>query len=1027
MAGHSASSDRWQRLWAVFHDAVDRAVDRDPTERGAFLEAACGDDPLLRRELAELLAAHGSDGILDRSLAAADPVRSAFGAGDRLAARFRIVRSVGSGGMGTVYEAVDEELGTVVAVKTLHPEMSRDTEALDRFRREVVLARRVTHSNACRLFDLFYHQDAGRLVAFLTMELLRGETLAERLARSGPLTEADAYPIVEQLTAALAAAHRVGVVHRDLKSANVVLIPPNDAEPTGRVVVTDFGVAALSAAIANASGPDLTRSGQLLGTPAFMAPEQLEGGEVTPATDIYALGLLMYEMVTGEVPFANESPLALAIKRLRDPPLPPRVVRPNLRPEWNAVILRCLERDPADRFQTAEAVVAALQRGSTARVGIPRRQRRRAVVAAVAAAAAVTLAGAATWLAPQVLSDTGAKLDFNERDWVLVADFENRTGEPVLDDTVRFALERELSTSQFVNVIPRERVADALRLMKRPVETSVTGEVAREVCLRDGGVRALVRGRIEKRGTTYVHTVELVEPASAVVVASLAEEAHGQDEIAATMRRLSDRLRTAVGEEVSRIQQTTQQLAQVTTRSLRALQLYSRADAVIAYGGGNAAAEELLKQAVAEDPEFASAYIHLAHAIRNQFRPPEEYLPYATRALELASEASDRERLFVRGGYYAMTGDYGRAFTSYQALVQLYPDHFWGTNNAATTLSFGLLRGEDAVPYFVRVADLRPNDFLVNRRMAFYIAMRGNNLAAARNAINRARALLTPELATGDSAAWLHVLPSHERWLHGDVAGSLEELQRLEHSFDSDPRQLALRYQMMSAYQALGRWRDADRLATEPNLSHLRLITAFLRDDPRLSQRWSTDRLTSVASQPRMEHLGVIVLARAGLVDAATSLASRLESTGGPRSTYAEHEFAAAMAIAHGELALHAGRMPEAISLIQQGTPVQRLMGAPLYFLGAEAVADAWIRQGDPDRAIETLEDAERQRGRTVAGSGAFWLRVVWQLAQVYRQVGRNDDAAKLETELRQLLAVADADHPILVAMERSHAAAYVP
>jgi tetratricopeptide (TPR) repeat protein len=1036
MTGPSESSGSWQRLWEIFH----AALDHEPSERAAFLEAACGGDADCRREVEELLAAHASDGVLDHPVTpASEPTRPAFLPGERLASRFRIVRLIGSGGMGTVYEAFDEDLRASVALKMLHPDMARNVEALERFRRELLLARRVTHPSACRLFDLFHHHDAAGAVAFLTMELLRGETLSQRLTRTGPLQEDEAYPIVEQIAQALSAAHRVGVIHRDLKSANVVLVPGEDGDPI-RAVVTDFGLASLVSATA-ATGNGLTRSGQLLGTPAFMAPEQLEGGAVTVATDIYALGLVMYEMVTGAVPFARESPLQLAIKRLRQPPPPPRLQRTSLGAEWNATIVRCLEREPADRFATADAVVAALRPGSSSgRFFIPRRHRRRAIGWALAGGAAAALVGAVVAWRPNVAPNAAASaLAFNERDWVLVGDFENRTGEAVLDDTIRFALERELNASQFVNVVPRERVADALLLMKRPADTAISGDVAREVAVRDGQVRALVRGRIDKLGDTYLTAAELVDPVSGAVVASFAQEARGQQAILGAVRQLSIEMRAAVGEELSRIQQTAPTLSKVTTHSLRALQLYSRADDVIAYGGGgggtgggrgggdgrggrgrNATAEELLEQAIAVDPEFASAYIHLAHAITNQGRV-DAALPYATRAMQLAENVGEGERQFIRGGFFSMSGDYEKALASYDALVQLYPDHFWGTNNAGMMLSFALLRGEEAVPYFVRAAHLRPNDFRINRAMAWNIAVRGNDFAAARTAIERARALLTPEIAArfGPFAAWVEVLPAYERWLAGDVRGAAQELARIEQRLDAYAARPALANHLMLASQALGRLDDGRRLMGMSPLSVREFVIGFLRNDADVLNRWKALDAIPAAAQAEFGVIGPVLLARVGLNHLAHAAALQSPPSG-PGPPFMGRGPAAATLIVRGELALAAGKIDEGVALIQQGLPEQRLLGSSLYFLGSESLAIAWLRQKKPELAIRVLEDALRQRGRIISGSGAFWLRDAWLLAKVYRQSDRNQDAEKLEAELRQLLAVADRDHPILVEMQRA-------
>jgi len=285
----------------------------------------------------------------------AGPGTSAFAAGERLANRYRIQRLLGRGGMGVVYEAVDEELSIPVALKTLGLDLVGDREALLRLKREVLLARSVAHPNVCRVYDLGRHDGRGGPVWFLSMELLRGETLRERMRSRGRLAAAEVLPLAEQMAAALGAAHRAGVVHRDFNSANVMLVHAAEAD---RVVVTDFGIA--RALVASAAGPETALTGTgLIGTFASMAPEQLRGEPVGPAADIYALGLVLYEMVTGTVPFPG-SVVEAASRRLNEDAPPPRRVARDLEPRWEAVILRCLAREPNRRFARAEDVADTL-------------------------------------------------------------------------------------------------------------------------------------------------------------------------------------------------------------------------------------------------------------------------------------------------------------------------------------------------------------------------------------------------------------------------------------------------------------------------------------------------------------------------------------------------------------------------------------------------------------------------------------------------------------------------------------------
>lgn len=278
-----------------------------------------------------------------------------FAAGELLVGRFRVVRFLGRGGMGDVYEAEDLELGEHVALKTVRPEIARVPGVLERFAREIHLSRKVTHPNVCRIFDVSHHGE----VTFLTMELLPGETLEHRLRRTGAMKEAEALPIARQMAEGLSAAHRVGVIHRDFKPANVMLVEEDGGV---RAVVMDFGLAHGAAATV---GGGLTMRGDVLGTPSYMAPEQVAGEPVTPATDLYAFGITLYEMVTGTLPFIGETALSTAVKRLREEPPPPQIKAPDLDAAWNSAILRCLAREPRERFASVRDAVAVLAAETT--------------------------------------------------------------------------------------------------------------------------------------------------------------------------------------------------------------------------------------------------------------------------------------------------------------------------------------------------------------------------------------------------------------------------------------------------------------------------------------------------------------------------------------------------------------------------------------------------------------------------------------------------------------------------------------
>lgn len=378
------SSERWQRLRSIY-DAV---ADADATERARLLDTLCAGDPSLRAEVERLLTADSTpDAFLDEG-----PVPGLAGglrAGEILDDRFELIRLVGRGGMGEVWAANDRQLNEPVAIKAVAAAFLSDAEGISRFKREIQLARRVAHPNVCRVHDLVEDRRGGTRV-FLSMELVDGETLAAVLARGTPLTWPEALWIFRQIVAGLSAAHAAGVVHRDLKPANVMLQRvPN--EP--RVVIMDFG-------LARAAEPDgqtgHSRTQQPVGTPDYMAPEQITGGVTTPATDVYALGSILFEMLAGEAPFKGGNTLESVMRRARERPRPLHGSAKGVTPRVDAVIARCLAFDARNRYQRGADVLQALESAWPRPLRVPR-----PAASAVGALAAIALVGiAAAWLWP---------------------------------------------------------------------------------------------------------------------------------------------------------------------------------------------------------------------------------------------------------------------------------------------------------------------------------------------------------------------------------------------------------------------------------------------------------------------------------------------------------------------------------------------------------------------------------------------------------------------------------------------------
>jgi serine/threonine protein kinase len=381
MSNSPFSPEQWEQIKDLFAEANELPA----SQRVAFIEQVTAGQPEIRAEVLRLLG-HQPDGLaaIDRPLFGIAPIETALRPqslvpGELLGGRFRVIRLLGRGGMGEVYECEDLQLKTHVAIKTIRPETIGDEKILARFRREIQLSRQVTHPNVCRVFDLLtITRGDGSALDCLTMELLEGETLAAFQRREGKFTEAQALPLLRQMVDALAAAHKANVVHRDLKPSNIILVPQATTPVTYRLVVTDFGLSrSLREGESHPSG-----SGWGMGTPSYMSPEQVDGTAIERASDIYSLGIILYEMLTGTLPFVGETAIEIALKRLKDRPQPPRERNPQISQRWEKLILRCLELHPQDRFARVEDVLEGLvEVSSTTRLFRLKPSRRRNLIA----------------------------------------------------------------------------------------------------------------------------------------------------------------------------------------------------------------------------------------------------------------------------------------------------------------------------------------------------------------------------------------------------------------------------------------------------------------------------------------------------------------------------------------------------------------------------------------------------------------------------------------------------------------------
>jgi tetratricopeptide (TPR) repeat protein/tRNA A-37 threonylcarbamoyl transferase component Bud32 len=613
------------------------------------------------------------------------PRISSFVKGELLAGRFRIVRFVARGGMGEVYQAEDTELNERVALKTIRFEMAEDDKSAERFKREIQLARKVTHLNVCRTFDVFRHIDThadGRTTEtmFVSMELLTGETLRDRIRRAGKMSEAEALPLVEQMAAGLDAAHRVGVVHRDFKSSNVILVPSEHSPGGVRAVITDFGLAHGLVP----SGLSLTGTQEVVGTPAYMAPEQLSGGEITPATDVYALGVVMFEMLTGAVPFNADNPLSTAMKRLSQPAPSPRVHVPSVDPGWESGILRCLEREPSERFARTDELIKVLKGDE---VLLPKRPPRKGsgkdknriyLIAAAAAALILVALGYAAykhdfWRAPESSKLTPAAE--KARTSVAILGFQNLSGQEsanVLGEMLADSLWSQLDTDQIRFIQPSRvdemRQSLGIRDISESLSKDQVGKIAKYL-----GSDVLVTGSYRVGGTPNQQTVDwnihLIRTADDESIGSI--PANGKEsDLNAMAVRAGKLIRGKLGIELSAQEESRMDSAFSTNSD--ALKYFSEAREKLR-NFQVLDATKLLEKSVSADPDFAQAHSLLAEAwsdLGYDSKAEEE----SKRALDLAAKMSTESRGIISGRYFEMSRDWNKAVEQYSSLWTLFAD-----------------------------------------------------------------------------------------------------------------------------------------------------------------------------------------------------------------------------------------------------------------------------------------------------------------------------------------------------------------
>ncbi len=980
---------RWRRVWQIF----DEVVEHHPAERDSRLARACAGDRDLRRDVESLLAhdraaddpigdivAVAARGVVGGRDADAWPMPAAIG-------HYRILGKLGEGGMGEVFLAEDTILGRRVALKLPAAPLAGDADACARLQREARAAATLNHPHVCVVHEVGEAPD-GR--PFVAMEFVEGETLASRLAR-GRLAPDQVLTLGREAASALEHAHARGVVHRDLKPSNIILTPHG-------IKLLDFGLASVAHEPLGRDEDD----GAFMGTLRYMSPEQARGEALDHRTDLFSLGVVLYEAATGRPPFDAETPRAVRQATLEATPVPATRLASDLPAGFDRVIARALARHRDQRHQAATELATDLGQLAT--------RSRRAWIAWAGGAVAVGLIATsgimAAGLTARRAGPVPALVQTPEKKTVLVAGFSNTTGDAAFDATLREALIVQLQQTPFLTLLPEAGVRETLRLMARAPDEPLTSNVARQIVARRG-IAAWITGSIATQDHHYV-IVLTASTGGGAVLARERVDAVGKAQVLGALDRAVVQLRRTLGESAPTIQTFSTPVDQATTASLDALKAYALG-AEQSRRGDYATAASLFQRAVQIDPDFALAHQALAVEEMNS-SSSERVVTAAARAFELRGRVTPGEEASIVAFYHrSVTGDVDQAIAAASKWQRMYPSE-WRPYNALADLYWSIgawTQASDAAREAVR---LNPD-----------AATPYSNLAGALYGLGRfdeAREVYRQAMARGFDAPEYHVYLWRIAVLAADREATRQQLDWIGSSSTWALNILA----ESSALQ--GRWREAQARTTQTaalfdarGLSGLatralsyEMMHGALFGDCAVSRRAIPRVLTSQVQEEQAE--AMLVMALCGDPDRALRLAEALRARR-PLDTLITRVWLPSI---QASAALTRGQPAHAIDLLRMTAPYEGTAESWPIYLRALAL----LRTGEGELARAEFDKILQHPGWT------FWppFGALSQLgrARAAAMIGDVDTASRAYEDLFALWRDADANLPVLVQARREYA-----